>query len=364
MSLAHCWEKFHVHHSTFSLDEEEEQEVATSISVFKYGTGQERNASMCKSSRDRLASTSCKVSPACSVDEAYDFIDKIIESHKKLRADMSGQTALFNETLVHQLGSTLADNMEWQTAQLNAMLGHHLSLIDKVLMKQGDSFIALMKYLKDTCKRSSRSWDSSEASECARRHSPAWEAVKQDNVWSEQALGKQKSSLPNEPAQFRSVHNEQSTEEIPHYSRDDRQIERDLLKLVGPTDLDALIVLHCNETMRCTLNGEVKFQSQRQGLGEDPSVYQAKIDQYLKLSLLIDLNSGMPASTLFEAMNPYKKETHFEAAADQEVKEIIPQQWPSLSFGLEMPKGPSSRGGSHSSNDSPTPVKPNWMSAV
>ena len=138
-------------------------------------------------------------------------------------------------------------------------------------------------------------------------------------------MGKQKSSLPNEPAQFRSVHDERITEENPCYSRDDRQIERDLVKLVGPTDLDALIVLRRNETMRCALNGEAKFQSQRQGLGEDPSVYQARIDRYSKLSLLIDLNSGAPASTLFEAMNPYKKETRFEAAADQEVEEIIPQ---------------------------------------
>ena len=157
----------------FSLDEEEEQEVATSISVFKYGTGQERNASTRESSHDRPASTSRKDSPACSADEAYDFIDKIIESHKKLRADMSSQTALFNETLVHQLGSTLAENMERQTTQLNATLGHHLSHIDKVLTKQGNSFIALMKYLKDTRRRSSRSRDSSEASECARGRSPA-----------------------------------------------------------------------------------------------------------------------------------------------------------------------------------------------
>ena len=42
----------------------------------------------------------------------------------------------------------------------------------------------------------------------------------------------------------------------------------------------------------------------------------------------------------------------------------MPQRRPGLSFGLETPKGPSSRGGSRSSNDSPTPVKPNWMSAA
>ena len=166
----------------FLLDKEEEQEVATSISVFKYGRGQECNASTRESSRDRLASTSRKGSPAHSTDEAYDFIDKIIESHEKLRADMSSQTALFNETLVHQLSSTLAENMERQMTQLNATLGHHLSHIDKVLTKQGDSFIALMKYLKDTRRRSSRSRDSSEASECARGHSPAQEAAEQDNV--------------------------------------------------------------------------------------------------------------------------------------------------------------------------------------
>jgi hypothetical protein len=68
--------------------------------------------------------------------------------------------------------------------------------------------------------------------------------------------------------------------------------------------------------MRRALNGEAKFQSQRQGLGENPSVYQTRIDRYAKLSLLIDLSSGTPASMLFDSMNPYRKEACFEVATD------------------------------------------------
>ena len=39
-----------------TMDEEEEQEIAASISVFRYGTGREYAASTCKSSRDRRTS--------------------------------------------------------------------------------------------------------------------------------------------------------------------------------------------------------------------------------------------------------------------------------------------------------------------
>ncbi|KAF8348050.1 hypothetical protein F5887DRAFT_1071702 [Amanita rubescens] len=112
------------------------------------------------------------------------------------------------------------------------------------------------------------------------------------------------------------------------------------------------------------MNGEAKFQTQRQGLGEDPSVYRTRIDRYSKLSLLIDLNSGTPASTLYEGMNPYKKETRFEATSDQDVDETISQRQPDLLIVTETPKGYSRRGGSHTSDDSPTPTKPNWMSAA
>ena len=48
------------------------------------------------------------------------------------------------------------------------------------------------------------------------------------------------------------------------------------------------------------MNGKTKFQGQRQDLGEDPSTYRARMDRYARLTLLIDLNSGMPASTLFD----------------------------------------------------------------
>ncbi|KAF8348049.1 hypothetical protein F5887DRAFT_915174 [Amanita rubescens] len=95
-----------------SIDEEEEEEVATSISIFRSGTGQECAASTRELSRNHPTLSPRKGSPARSVNDTSNLIDRIIASHEKLRADMSSQTALFNKTLVQQLGSTLAENME------------------------------------------------------------------------------------------------------------------------------------------------------------------------------------------------------------------------------------------------------------
>jgi len=116
--------------------------------------------------------------------------------------------------------------------------------------------------------------------------------------------------------------------------------------------------------MQRALNGEAKFQSQRQGLRESLSVYRARIDRYVKLSLLIDLSSGTPAATLFDSMNPYRKEARFENASDQGADENVSQRYPGLSTVTETPKGPSRWGGSRGSDDSPTANKPNWLSTA
>jgi hypothetical protein len=316
-----------------TLDEEEEQEVATSISVFKSGTGRDRTSSTRESSCDHPTSARYKDSSTRRVEETSDLIDRIIASHEKLRADMSDQIALFTETMSEQLSTqtavlsaTLAENIARQTAQLNATLGQHLSRLDKVLTSQGDGFVALLEHLKESRKEISRSRGSSIASERPRgRSPPARAAVEQEKVRSERALGKQRVVVSNEPLLPGTSMDEQRTEENVRYARDD-QIDEDLLKLVGPTDLDALIVLRCNETMRRALNGEAKFQSQRQGLGESPSTYRARIDRYAKLSLLIDLSSGTPASTLFDSLNPYRKEARFEVVTDQGVNESASQR--------------------------------------
>ena len=132
------------------------------------------------------------------------------------------------------------------------------------------------------------------------------------------------------------------------------------------------------------MNGEAKFQGQRQDLGEDLSTYQARMDRYARLTLLIDLNSGTPASTLarqpqlwhaslnsgtpasmlFDCMNPYRKEACFEAEAGQGVDEPIAHRQPEFLLVLEMLKDSSRWGGSHSSDDSPTLNKPNWLSVA
>lgn len=102
-----------------TLDEEEEQEVATSISVFRSGTGRDRADSTRQSSRDRPTSRYDKDSPSRHRDETSNLIDKIIANHEKLRADMSNQTALFTETLSEQLAT--------QTAVLSATLAENVT---------------------------------------------------------------------------------------------------------------------------------------------------------------------------------------------------------------------------------------------
>ena len=111
------------------MDEEEEQEIAASISVFRYGTGRKYAASMHESLRDHRTSACRKDSPSRREDETSDLIDNIIASHKRLRADLFSQTALFTETLSEQLATqtavlsaTLAEKVAQQTAQLNATM--------------------------------------------------------------------------------------------------------------------------------------------------------------------------------------------------------------------------------------------------
>ncbi len=53
---------------------------------------------------------------------------------------------------------------------------------------------------------------------------------------------------PSEPLQHKANSDEQIVEENVSNARDE-QTDRDLLRLVGPADLNALIVLHCNETI-------------------------------------------------------------------------------------------------------------------
>jgi hypothetical protein len=115
------------------MDEEEEQEVATSISVFRYRTGRKYATSTCESSRDRRTSAHRKDSPMRREDETSDLIDNIIASHGRLRADLFSQTALFTEMLSEQLATQtavlsamLAEKVAQQTAQLNATLDYHL----------------------------------------------------------------------------------------------------------------------------------------------------------------------------------------------------------------------------------------------
>ena len=120
------------------MDEEEEQEIATSISIFRYGTGREYAASTRKSSRDRRTSARQKDSPVRCEDETSDLIDNIIASHERLRADLFSQTALFTEMLSEQLATQtavlsamLAEKVAQQTAQLNATMDHHLSQLNQ-----------------------------------------------------------------------------------------------------------------------------------------------------------------------------------------------------------------------------------------
>jgi len=67
---------------------------------------------------------------------------------------------------------------------------------------------------------------------------------------------------------------------------------------------------------------------------------------------------------LFDSMNPYRKEAHFENASDQGADENVSQRCPGLLPITETPRGLSRQGGSRSSNNSPTINKPNWLSAA
>ena len=182
-------------------------------------------------------------------------------------------------------------------------MDRHLSQLSQTSDRQSDSFIALMRHLKESCRETLKSRETSKSrslsidSECPRGCFPTQMSLEQEKVLSERALGKQRLVVP------RPSPSEQVLEEgVRHLT--DEQIDKGLLRLVGPADLETLIVLRRNETVRRAMNSETKFQGQRQDLGEDPSTYRARMDRYARLTLLIDLNSGTPASTLFDRMNP------------------------------------------------------------
>ena len=103
-------------------------------------------------------------------DETSDLIDNIIASHERLRADLFSQTALFTETLSEQLATqtavlsaTLAEKVAQQTAQLNATMDHHLSQLNQTLRSQSDSFIALMRHLKELHRETLKSRETSKS---------------------------------------------------------------------------------------------------------------------------------------------------------------------------------------------------------
>ncbi|KAF8689426.1 hypothetical protein AX14_003338 [Amanita brunnescens Koide BX004] len=188
-------------------------------------------------------------------DETSDLIDNIIASHGRLRADLFSQTALFTEMLSEQLATQtavlsamLAEKVAQQTAQLNATLDHHLSRLNQMSRSQSDSFIALMRHFKESHRETlksremSKSRSSSIDSECPHGCFPTQTSLEQEKVLSKQALGKQQLVMP------RPSLSEQVMEEGVHHLTDE-QINKGLLKLVGPADLETLIVLCCNETV-------------------------------------------------------------------------------------------------------------------
>ena len=100
---------------------------------------------------------------------------------------------------------------------------------------------------------------------------PTQTSLEQEKVLSKRALGKQQLVVPGP-----SLSEQVSEEGVRHLT--DEQIDKGLLRLVGPADLKTLIVLRRNETVRRAMNSETKFQGQRQDLGEDPSTYRARMD--------------------------------------------------------------------------------------
>ena len=113
----------------------------------------------------------------------------------------------------------------------------------------------------------------------------------------------------------------------------DRQrdvVDAKLASLVGPQELEVLIVLKRNEIFHGITKGLLSFERFRRGQDETDSSYNERISCNAKLLLLAALSSGTPAATLIQELTlPFKREARFETEPaprvhiEQEV-EVIP----------------------------------------
>ncbi|KAF8348986.1 hypothetical protein F5887DRAFT_1071141 [Amanita rubescens] len=310
-----------VHTSSALIEAEEEREVAESILVFRPNSGRGRNGSHA-SNEGHLTPGSRRDSPSPGVVDSEDVLDRLIMEQEK---QMS--------TLASQLGSVMSKQMTRMAEQLNTVMAQQVSRIESTMRNQGESYVTLIQFLKNSRRRSSSRRNSSRTPEHQRR--------------SKRAQGKQRSTETVGPQDIEGTGGGAVEDKAPAYIRDDRQLDVDLLRLISPTDLDTLLVLRRNETIRCTLSGEEKFATLRKDPGETSHTYHARLDW------------GAPASVLFEQMNPYKRETCFEDKDDGHAT----QQHRDSSTHYEMPTCLSRQGGCHSGGSSPTPTKPNWLTS-
>src|SRR6266576_6346112 len=133
--------------------------------------------------------------------------------------------------------------------------------------------------------------------------------------------------------------------------------------MIGPQELEVLVVLKRNEILRGIMKGLLNFERFRRNRDESDSHYNERITKNAKLLLLAALNAGNSVSSLVHDLTlPFKRETRFEPQAhitqDHPMQEVEPAEVEPLRAVAVSDAGSSDNSSASASH------QPKWVGAA